>query len=163
MYWVHIASYLHNKQLYIYRQTTSPLKLRWHILCHRIMIIFCLEWDMKNEYMISDVKSDLKRRYCHKIQYSLSWWRHQMETFSAALAICAGNSPVPGEFPPHKGQWRGALMFALICAWKKNDWVHNREAGDLRRYRAHYDVIVRSQLAVFSRDFTQKLYKPFSR
>ena len=28
-----------------------------------------------------------------------SWWRHQMETFSALLAICAGNSPVPGEFP----------------------------------------------------------------
>ena len=25
------------------------------------------------------------------------WWRHQMETFSALLAICAGNSPVPGE------------------------------------------------------------------
>ena len=42
---------------------------------------------------------------------------------------------------PHKGQWRGALMFALICVWI-NGWVNNREAGDLRRYRAHYDVIV---------------------
>ena len=42
---------------------------------------------------------------------------------------------------PHKGQWRGALMFSLICAWI-NDWVDNREAADLRRYRAHYDVIV---------------------
>ena len=31
--------------------------------------------------------------------YFSSWWRHQMETFSALLAICAGNSPVPGEFP----------------------------------------------------------------
>ena len=41
----------------------------------------------------------------------------------------------------HKGQWRGALMFSLICVWI-NDWVNNREAGDLRRYRAHYDVIV---------------------
>ena len=39
----------------------------------------------------------------------------------------------------HKGQWRGALMFSLICVWI-NDWVNNREAGDLRRYRAHYDV-----------------------
>ena len=44
-------------------------------------------------------------------QYGLtSWWRHEMETFSALLAICAGNSPVSGEFPAHKGQWRGALM-----------------------------------------------------
>ena len=40
---------------------------------------------------------------------------------------------------PHKGQWRGALMFSLICVWI-NEWVNNREAGDLRRYRAHYDV-----------------------
>ena len=31
-----------------------------------------------------------------------SWWRHQMETFSALLAICAENSPVPGEFPAQR-------------------------------------------------------------
>ena len=42
---------------------------------------------------------------------------------------------------PQKGQWRGALMFSLICAWL-NGWVNNREAGDLRRHRAHYDVIL---------------------
>ena len=42
---------------------------------------------------------------------------------------------------PHKGQWRGALMFSLICVWI-NGWINNREAGDWRRYRAHYDVIV---------------------
>ena len=63
-----------------------------------------------------------------------------METFSALLAICAGNSPVPVNFP-HKGQWRGALMLALIYVWI-NAWVNNRKAGDLRRYRLHYDVIV---------------------
>ena len=42
---------------------------------------------------------------------------------------------------PHKGQWRGALMFSLNYAWI-NDWVNNREAGDLRRQHGHYDVIV---------------------
>ena len=42
---------------------------------------------------------------------------------------------------PHKGQWRGALMFSLICV-RMNDWMNNHEAGDLRRYRTHYDVIV---------------------
>ena len=42
---------------------------------------------------------------------------------------------------PHKGQWRGALMFSLICIWIKG-WVNNREAGDLRRCHAHFDVIV---------------------
>ena len=42
---------------------------------------------------------------------------------------------------PHKGQWRAALMFFFICVWI-NGWVNNREAGDLRRYRAHYDIII---------------------
>ena len=42
---------------------------------------------------------------------------------------------------PHKSQWLGALMFSLICAWT-NGWVRTHEAGDLRRHRAHYDVIV---------------------
>ena len=41
---------------------------------------------------------------------------------------------------PHKGQWRGAVIFSLICA-QINGWVNNCEAGDLRRHRAHYDVI----------------------
>ena len=42
---------------------------------------------------------------------------------------------------PHKGQWRWALVFSLICAWI-NDWVNTRKAGDLRRHCAHHDVIV---------------------
>ena len=51
----------------------------------------------------------------------------------------------------HKGQWRGALVFSLICAWI-NGWVNNREAGDLRRHRSHYDVIVmKSMLIIFIR------------
>ena len=42
---------------------------------------------------------------------------------------------------PHKGQWRGTLMFSLICAWI-NDRVNNRQTGDLRRHCGHYDVNV---------------------
>ena len=68
------------------------------------------------------------------------WWHHKMETFSALLALCAGNSPVPGE-SPHKSQWRGALMFSLIYAGI-NCWVNKREAGELRCHRARYDVTV---------------------
>ena len=62
-----------------------------------------------------------------------------METFTALLAICAGNSLVPGEFPAQI-QCRGALILSFICVWI-NGWVIDREAGDLGRYRAHYDVI----------------------
>ena len=42
---------------------------------------------------------------------------------------------------PHKGQSRGALRFSLTCAWT-NGWANNRDADDLRRHRAHYDVTV---------------------
>ena len=40
-----------------------------------------------------------------------TWWRHQMETFSALLAICAGNSPVPGEFPAQRPVTRSFDVF----------------------------------------------------
>ena len=42
---------------------------------------------------------------------------------------------------PHKGQWRGALMFPLTSS-RINGWINNREAGDLRRHRTHCDVTV---------------------
>ena len=45
------------------------------------------------------------------------------------------------ETSPYKGEWRGALMFLWSSPWI-NGWLNNRKAGDLRRYRAHYDVIV---------------------
>ena len=63
-------------------------------------------------------------------------WKHFPRNWPFVRGI--HRSPVNS---PHKGQWRGALMFSLICVGI-NDWVNNREAGDLRRYRAHYDVIV---------------------
>ena len=44
---------------------------------------------------------------------------------------------------PHKGQWLRAFMFLWSVPWI-NDSVNNHEASDLRRYRAHYDVIVMS-------------------
>ena len=61
-----------------------------------------------------------------------TWWRHQMKIFPRYWPFVRGihRSPVNS---PHKGQWRGALMFSLIYVWIIS-WVNNREAGDLRRY-----------------------------
>ena len=47
-------------------------------------------------------ESSLNNNSCACALKYWSWWRHQMETFSALLAICAGNSPVPGEFPAQR-------------------------------------------------------------
>ena len=65
-----------------------------------------------------------------------------MKPFSRYWLFVRGihRSPVNS---PRKGQWRGALMFSLICSWI-DGWVNNREAGDLRRHRARYDVTVMS-------------------
>ena len=56
------------------------------------------------------------------------WWRHQVETISVLLALCAGNSPVTGEFPSQMAVTR-SFDFSLIFALT-NSWVNNRDAGD---------------------------------
>ena len=57
------------------------------------------------------------------------------------LSIVGSDNGLSPVNSPHKGQWRGALMFCLICTYL-NGWVNTCEAGDLRRYCAHYDAIV---------------------
>ena len=73
-----------------------------------------------------------------------------METFSALLAICSGNSPVPGEFPTQRPvTWNFGVFFGLGLKKRLSkqslDW-------SLRRYRAHYDVTVmnRRQATIWS-------------
>ena len=63
-----------------------------------------------------------------------------METFFALLAICAGNSPVTGEFPSRRPVTRSFDVFFDLSL--NNGWANNREAGDLRRHRTHYYVAV---------------------
>ena len=48
-----------------------------------------------------------------------TWWRHQMETFSALLAICAGNSPISGEFPTQRPVTRSFDVFFDLCLNKR--------------------------------------------
>ena len=66
-----------------------------------------------------------------------------METFSALLDLCAGNLPVTGEFPAQRPVTRNFAVF-FDLRLNINALVNNREAGDLRRNRADYDVIVMS-------------------
>ena len=63
-----------------------------------------------------------------------------METFSALLILCEGNPPVTGGFPSQRPVTRSFVVFFDMC-WT-NGWADNRDAGDLRRHPAHYDVTV---------------------
>ena len=67
-------------------------------------------------------------------------WKHFPRYFVWEIHRSPVNSP-------HKGQWGGAWVFSLICAWI-NAWVNNREAGDLGRYPAHHDVTVMVQAII---------------
>ena len=66
-----------------------------------------------------------------------SSWKISIATIAETFNILSVNFP-------HKDYWRGALMFSLIYAWK-NGWTDSRDAGDLRRHHAHYDVTVTSK------------------
>ena len=72
---------------------------------------------------------DLCRDYVIKWKHYPRYWPFVLEFTGPSVNF------------PHKGQWRGALMLFLICIWI-NGWANNRDAGDLKRYRAHYDVTV---------------------
>ena len=74
--------------------------------------------------------------WTHKVHDDVIKWKHFPRYWPFVRGI--HRSPVNS---PHKGQWRGALMFPVICTWI-NGWINNREAGDLRRHPAHYDVMV---------------------
>ena len=69
-----------------------------------------------------------------------SWWRHQMEKFSALLALCAGNSPVPGEFPAQRPVTRSFDVFFDVRLNKRLckqswGWWFETQSGSLWRHR----------------------------
>ena len=95
-----------------------------------IILMSLLTWkQMENNLIIHPLQDDTFGRVSY---VQLNMMTSSNENIFALLAICAGNSP-------HQGLLRRALMFSLIWI---NGWVNNREAGDLRRHRAHCDVIV---------------------
>ena len=82
----------------------SPMK--WLLMYHRSVMLFggCNKKHRRQLSVGQCVLVALSR-------WLIPWWRHQMDTFSASLAICAGNSPVPGEFPVQRPVTRGVGVF----------------------------------------------------
>ena len=74
-------------------------------LKYRHVYIFVTDWKLSKRLFSIQLVVEIS---------SISWWRHQMEAFSALLAICAGNSPVPGEFPTQRPvTWSFDVYFDL--------------------------------------------------
>ena len=60
------------------------------------------------------------------IKHTTSWWRHQMEIFSALLAICARKSPVTGGFRSQRPETRSFDVFCRLCM---NKWLSKQSQG----------------------------------
>ena len=119
----------------------------------------CNEWDgyQRNRGFIElDVPWASFLHYnCHIRQQhdDVIKWKHFPRYWPFVRGI--HRSPVNS---PHKGQWRRALMFSLICVLI-NGWVNNGEGDDLRRYRAHYDVTVMSCFITTPRGAMPSIYR----
>ena len=84
----------------------------------------------------------------------IPWWRHQMETFSALLAICAGNSPIPGEFPTQRPVTRSSDVYFDLRPNKrlnKQTWGHH----------GHYDVFVMQKCCYCHMTYGLHIYQLF--
>ena len=94
---------------------------QYHIICNNLTTLHFLVWvTRKNSAIHDDV---IKRKHFQR------YW-----PFVRGIHRWLVNSP-------HKGQWRGALTFNLICA-RINSWANNGDAGDSKRHRTHCEVIV---------------------
>ena len=98
-------------------------------LAHSTENVFPLQFKFDGHFMLEPSKFQQSNADVIKWKLFPRYW-----PFVWGIHLSPVNSP-------HKGHWRGALMFSLICVWI-NGWVNKREAGNLRRHRTHYDVIV---------------------
>ena len=90
--------------------------------------------------LVNTLMAWTQKHFCTDTTKSLNrWWCHQMETFSALLAICAGNSPVPGRFPAHRPVTQSFDVFSDMCL---NKGLSKQKWGDLRCHHAYYDATV---------------------
>ena len=112
------------------RASNADISMSWHCYCPAI------KWSVLS-YIITHSKVlswGWDMGWLLPEGWNSAWWRHRCWSFVPGIHWSPVNSP-------HKSQWRGALLFSLICAWI-NGWANNCKAGDLRCSCAHYDVTV---------------------
>ena len=85
-------------------------------------------------------------------------WRHQMETFSTLLALCAGNSPVPGEFPAQRPVTRSFDVFFDLRPDKRLSkqswgWWFERPSRPLWRHHNETEAVVGDSSVIIARNY----------
>ena len=97
----------------------GSVKLRLTYLGHWWPMLSCLASGEKGHKKLAPLFSGVNPK-------SMAWWRHQMETFSAVLALCTGNSPITGEFPAQRPVTRSFDVFVDL---RLNKWLSKQSWG----------------------------------
>ena len=133
-YYIHRGGYIHRIMIWLLNHKTrhSSLGMNGWIICHILLWVFWKiltgsQWDITVQTVILYIKNlenvilvsflSVFYWFFAFIHLTLSWWRHQMEPFSALLALCAGNPPVTGEFPTQRPVTRS---FDVFCDLRLN-------------------------------------------
>ena len=135
-------SYLYNRML-IHGKTGSLYTEMRHHSCPSASEVTLKDMGTNMSYVHKYVHSSRDVLY-PLLHDDVTRWKHLLRYWPFVRGI--HRSPVNS---PHKGQWCGALIFSLICAWI-NDWVNNDKAGDLRCYHTHYDIVMNICMLVIS-------------
>ena len=128
----------------IQNKCSSAKRYPWYllILSRPLFVVwnFIKDLNLTPVGRISTTLRVLVRVYTHPHQ-AIILHIYMMTSSNGNISRVTG--PLCGEFTghPRKGQWRGALLFSLICA-RINGWVNTRKVGDFRRNHARYDVTV---------------------
>ena len=135
---IHCTPYSWNLQKFSQFLSGNQLHLQVHQSRITNTMISTSHNDIANWDIQSGITILFQAEHCYILSY-ITWWRHQMEIFSALLAICAGNSPVTGEFPAHRPVTRCFDIFFDLrlntrlskqwwCWWFETPlWRHSNE------------------------------------
>ena len=115
---------------YIFHILTSYIFMHLHYTC------ICNNFEMQRKWDFALPCYDLR---VFTMYITPSWWRHQMETLSALLALGAGNSPVPDEFFAQRPVTRSFYVFFDLRLNKRLskqswDWWCETQSGSLWRH-----------------------------
>ena len=128
--WHHVASLGHREFI---RCHIIHGIFRWNsIICFLIFSTNTMAHDWKSPFIHNRKPGNVVRDFRENSRskaimnaskfgeaYFTSWWRHQMETFSTLLALCAGKSPIPGEFHTQRPVTRSFDVFFDLCLNKR--------------------------------------------
>ena len=129
-----------------WNHTTVTSSMNLTIIPQEVPAIACNNFIFDETVFGASLQSQVHKFICRYLLFkkSYSWWRQQMETFSALLALRAGNWPVTGEFPSQRPETPSFDIFFELCLNKrlrKQSWDRWFETPSRSLWRHCYVLV----------------------